>query len=79
MLIFIIYYHVLQRQICSKINNFQSLSDQWKVKFVLLMEEYQNNNEKEKRVFKSCMICQEQLKYKGKNTLKIWTVNLESI
>lgn len=66
MLIFIIYYHVLQRQICSKINNFQSLSDQWKVKFVLLMEGYQNNNEKEKRVFKSCMICQEQLKYKGK-------------
>lgn len=50
----------------SNITHFESLSDQCKVKFDLLIEGYQNNNELEKGVFKSYKICQEQLKYKGK-------------
>lgn len=70
MLIFVIYYHIPQRQIYPKIHNFKSLSDQWKVKLDLLMEGYQSNNEMEKRVFKSCINCQEQLKYKGQKYLK---------
>lgn len=70
MLIFVIYYHIPQRKIYLKINNFKSLSDQWKVKLDLLMEGYQNNKEIEKRVFKSCINFQDQLKYKGKKYLK---------
>lgn len=51
MLIFMVRYHFLQRQMDSNVTHFESLSDQCKVKFDLLIEGYQNNNELEKRVF----------------------------
>ena len=57
MLVFIICYHFLQRQMDSNITNFERLSDQCKFKFDLLIDRYQNNNELEKTIFKSCKIC----------------------
>lgn len=53
----------------SNLNDFESLSDQCKLKFDLVIERYQNNNKLEKRTFKSYENCQEHVKSKGKKIL----------